>query len=58
MQEHAKPDYLVVPFTLYNLPPLERTFMARALPPSVVQELVPGPGKEKWQPMAPFLLGG
>jgi hemerythrin-like domain-containing protein len=55
-QKHAGPDYLVVPFLLYNLPPEERAIFARALPAIVTQQLVPGPWKEKWQPMLPFLL--
>lgn len=45
-QEHAKSDCLVVPFTFYNLPPDEGALMAE------------DSGREKWQSLAPFLLGG
>jgi hemerythrin-like domain-containing protein len=55
-QEHAQPDYLVVPFILYNLAPEDRAIMAGAMPPMVTQELVPKVWKEKWAPMQPFLL--
>jgi hypothetical protein len=55
-QEHAGPDYLVVPFMLYNLSPEDRVIMASAMPPMVTQELVPKAWKEKWAPMQPFLL--
>ncbi len=53
---YAGPDYLVVPFTLFNLPRKDRVLMAGAMPPLVVQHLVPGAWKEKWRPMMPFLL--
>lgn len=55
-EEHSGPGFLVVPFMLYNLPPGPRALMAAAMPPMVTQELVPGPWKEKWAPMKPFLL--
>ena len=55
-QEHAQPDYLVVPFILYNLAPEDRAIMAGSMPPVVTQELVPKAWKEKWAPMQPFLL--
>ena len=55
-QEHAQPDYLVVPFILYNLAPEDRAIMAASMPPVVTQELVPKAWKEKWAPMQPFLL--
>lgn len=55
-QEHAQPDYLVVPFVLYNLVPEDRAIMAAPMPPVVTQELVPNAWKEKWAPMQPFLL--
>lgn len=56
IQEHSGPDYLVVPFTLFNLPPASRAILSETMPPAVTQELVPGPWKEKWRPMSPFLL--
>jgi hemerythrin-like domain-containing protein len=55
-QEHAQPDYLVVPFILYNLSPEDRAIMASNMPPMVTQELVPNAWKEQWAPMRPFLL--
>lgn len=55
-REHLQPDYLLAPFTLFNLSIEDRAAMAQALPPVVVNELVPGPWQAKWQPMAPFLL--
>lgn len=55
-QEHAGPDYLVVPFMLYNMPPEDRAVMAGNMPPIVTQQLVPVVWKDKWAPMKPFLL--
>jgi hemerythrin-like domain-containing protein len=55
-QEHTDPDYLVLPFILYNLAARDRAIMAGAMPPMVTQELVPQVWKEKWAPMQPFLL--
>lgn len=54
--EHSGPDYLVVPFALYNLPPEQRAILSRAMPPMVTQELVPVAWKDRWAPMQPFLL--
>jgi hypothetical protein len=54
--EHSGPDYLVIPFALYNLPPDQRAVLSRAMPPMVIQELVPVVWKEQWGPMQPFLL--
>ncbi len=55
--KHSGPDYLVVPFLLYNLSPEDRATMSAEMPPVVTQQLVPVVWKEKWQPMSPFLLG-
>jgi hypothetical protein len=55
-QEHSSPDYLVVPFTLFNLAPEHRIVIAEAMPPVVSRHLVPVAWKEKWKPMMPFLL--
>jgi hemerythrin-like domain-containing protein len=55
-RKHMGPDYLVVPFLLYNLPPEERAILARMMPPMVTQQLVPVVWKVKWAPMLPFLL--
>ena len=55
-RKHAGPDYLVVPFLLYNLPGEKRAAFARTMPPVVTQQLIPVVWKEKWEPMKPFLL--
>ncbi|MFO7733512.1 MAG: hemerythrin domain-containing protein [Candidatus Aminicenantes bacterium] len=55
-QEHSGPDYLVVPFTLFNLPEKDRTYLSGLMPPVVAEHLVPVAWKEKWRPMSPFLL--
>jgi hypothetical protein len=55
-QEHSGPDYLVVPFTLFNLPQKERAYISDLWPPFVTRHLIPVAWKEKWQPMSPFLL--
>jgi hemerythrin-like domain-containing protein len=55
-QQHTSPDYLVVPFILYNLPAEQRAIQAQAMPPIVTQQLVPIAWKEKWASMVPFLL--
>jgi hemerythrin-like domain-containing protein len=58
--EHAQqswgPEYLMLPFLLYNLEPDKRSFFAAELPPVVTEQLVPVVWKEKWAPMQPFLL--
>ncbi len=55
-QQHAGPDYLVVPFMLYNLEPADRAALSKAMPPVVTEQLVPVVWKEKWAAMKPFLL--
>ena len=55
-QEHTSPNYLIIPFLLFNLPPAERDKFAQALPPVITEQLVPHAWKEQWQPMQPFLL--
>jgi hemerythrin-like domain-containing protein len=57
-QKNTGPDYLMVPFLLFNLPPEKRWFFAGEMPPVVTQELVPIVWKQKWAPMQPFLLAG
>lgn len=53
---HLNPDYLVIPFILYNLSGEQRKLMAEVFPPIVIEELIPNQWKEKWQSMSPFLL--
>ena len=55
-RQHSGPDYLVVPFILYNLPSEDRAAIAAEMPPVVTQQLVPVIWKEKWAPMTPVLL--
>ena len=55
-QKHSNPDYLVVPFTLFNLPQEDRAYMSDLMPPVVTQQLIPVAWKDKWRPMSPFLL--
>ncbi|MDR3575006.1 MAG: hypothetical protein P4L50_14190 [Anaerolineaceae bacterium] len=44
--KHSSPDYLVLPFMLYNLPPDDRAAMERELPPIVTEQLIPIAWKE------------
>ncbi len=55
-QEHATPDYLALPFTLFNLCAEDRAAMAATMPSMVVEELIPNVWKDQWAPMRPFLL--
>ena len=55
-REHAVPDFLIVPFMLFNLPADERQILAMSMPPIITEELVPKVWKEKWCNMMPFLL--
>ena len=55
-QAHSGPDYLVVPFFLYNLEEEDRAALVRVMPPIVTEQLVPHVWKEKWASMTPFLL--
>lgn len=56
LQSHSSRPALVIPFILYNLPPEERAAMQQAIPAVVIDELVPGPWRDQWAPMMPFLL--
>ncbi len=55
-QQNWGPEYLMVPFLLYNLEPDKRVFFTSEMPPVVTEQLVPVVWKEKWAPMQPFLL--
>ena len=55
-QEHISPDFLVIPFLLFNLNAAERRVFSAAMPPIITQQLVPQVWREKWLPMQPFLL--
>ena len=55
-QAHSGPDYLLVPFFLYNLGQEDRAALARLMPPIVTEQLVPHVWAEKWASMKPFLL--
>lgn len=53
---HSGPDYLVVPFMLYNLAPDDRAAKERELPPIVTKQLIPFVWNKKWKSIQPFLL--
>ena len=55
IMERYTPDYLVIPFQFYNLPPAEREIWAQGLPELVTQKLIPIEWKDKWYPMVNFL---
>jgi hemerythrin-like domain-containing protein len=55
-QQHTGPEYLVVPFLLYNLDGDQRRAMGAFFPPVVTEQLVPVAWQEKWKPMKPFLV--
>jgi len=55
-QQRSKPDELVIPFILFNLPEEPRSAMSKGMPPELVQKLVPLDWKEQWASMKPFLL--
>jgi hypothetical protein len=55
-RQHALPSELVLPFVLYNLTPQDRAGLAATMPAVITQQLVPGPWRETWAPMEPFLL--
>jgi hemerythrin-like domain-containing protein len=55
-QQHTGPDYLVVPFLLFNLAGEDRRGMASLFPPVVVHQLMPGMWRDKWSAMGRFLL--
>jgi hypothetical protein len=54
--QNSGPDYLVVPFMLFNLSADDRAEFSTVIPEMVTQQLVPVVWKEKWVPMQPFLL--
>ncbi len=56
IHEHAGPDYLVVPFLIYNLHPDDRAFFSRKIPPALTQQLTSDAWMEKWTPMRTFML--
>jgi iron-sulfur cluster repair protein YtfE (RIC family) len=55
-QQHSGPDYLVIPFMLFNLSGDHREAMSREFPPTVTEQLVPTVWRDKWEIMKPFLL--
>jgi len=55
--KHMAPDYLVMPFILYNLSKQDREALAGMLPPIITQKLVPIDWKPKWESMKRYLLG-
>jgi hemerythrin-like domain-containing protein len=55
-RQSSGPDYLAVPFVLYNLSPEDRAGMIRVMPPEITQHLVPVVWRDQWAPMKSFLL--
>jgi len=55
IMERYIPDYLVIPFQFYNLPPKEREIWAKELPEKITKTLIPVEWKDKWSPMADYL---
>ena len=55
IMERYTPDYLVIPFQFYSLPPAERQIWAQGFPEILTQKLIPIEWKDKWLPMASFL---
>ena len=56
-QEHSEPAHCIIPFILFNLEQDDRLSFSASLPPTVINELVPGEWKDLWAPMKPYLLG-
>ncbi|MCE5214966.1 MAG: hypothetical protein LLF83_09645 [Methanobacterium sp.] len=52
--EHNTPDYLVIPFQFYNLPPSKREIWAQELPDIINQKFIQIEWKNKWLPMVNF----
>ena len=46
----------MLPFILHSLEGADRAVMAQRLPPVITEQLIPGPWRDAWAPMAPFLL--
>jgi hypothetical protein len=55
-QRTSQPAPLLLPFVIYSLDGADRAAMAARLPPPVTQQLIPGPWKAEWAPMAPYLI--
>lgn len=55
-QQKNQPDYLMIPFTIYNLELADRKVLLAGMPDVVVQQLLPVVWKGKWEHMQPFLL--
>ncbi len=55
-QKNSGPDYLIIPFYLFNLSTGDRADLLKQMPPMVTEQLVPIAWKDKWAAMKPFLL--
>lgn len=55
-QQHATPNPLTLPFTLFNLEAEDRALMAAPMPRMVMEELIQKAWKSQWARMRPFLL--
>jgi len=54
--KHNSPNYLILPFILYNLSEEDRKKMMSSMPKVIIQILVSVVWKNKWESMKPFLL--
>jgi len=55
-KKHIAPDYLLIPFILYNLSPENRAVISQAFPPFVIEKVTTSEWRDKWQTMSPFLV--
>ena len=55
-RKHSSPNYLLVPFILYNLSEEDRKKMMSSMPKVIIPVMVNVIWKNKWESMKPFLL--
>lgn len=54
--KHIHPDYLLIPFILYNLSPENRAVMSQVFPPFLIEKVASSDWQSQWKPMSPFLI--
>lgn len=55
-QEHSVPPDQIVPFVLFNCAGEDRAAFLANMPPTLMEELVLGAWRDRWDAMKPFLL--
>lgn len=55
-KKHISPDYLLIPFILYNLSPENRAVISQAFPPFVIEKVSSSDWRDKWQTMSAFFV--